>query len=203
MASDVEIVNVALRALGANRITSLSDGTKNANVADDIYTFVRDQVLRSATWGFATSRQQLSRLSDAPAFGFDYQYALPSDWLRTVSVHDSDDGMGTVVYKEETYESQRVLLANSDAIYLRYIARITDPALFTSDFTIAFAIELAKRMAVSIPNSNTIKADLENEVKAIILGAKSTDSAGSTPESRPPGSWVTARFGWPSNRWPR
>ena len=203
MASDVDIVNFALRILGANRITSLTDGSKNANVANDIYSIVRDECLRKATWGFATARSELARLSDEPAFGFDYQYALPSDWIRTVSVHDNDAALGTVVYQEETYSGQRVLLCSSENVYMRYIQRVTDPTVFTADFITVLSVELAKRMAVSIPNSNTIKADLEDEVRRILLAAKSADSSGSTPEIRPQGSWITARYGWPSTRWPR
>ena len=96
-----------------------------------------------------------------------------------------------------------MLLSDSATVYLRYVAQITDPTFYPSDFVVALSIELAKRLALAIPNSNTIKADLEEEVKKLIIGARSNDAMGSSPEKRPPGSWVSARFGWPSNRWPR
>jgi hypothetical protein len=203
MTADVDVANFALVELGAKRITSLTDGSRNANVANTVYTLVRDRALRGHNWGFATKRQQLSRLTDAPAFGYDYQFALPADWLRTVSSHDNDAGMGSVEVKEETYNSQKVLLSNSDAIYLRYIARVEDPNLWTSDFVIVFAVDLAKVMAVSIPDSNTIRQELLDDYNRIVLSAKSSDSSGSTPERRPSGSWVNSRYGWPSSRWPR
>jgi hypothetical protein len=160
-------------------------------------------VLRSNNWNFATTRVQLAELGAPPAFGFDHQFGLPSDWIRTVSVHDNDAGLGGIEYKEETYNGQRVLLTNSDAVYLRYVQRITDPNLYPADFIVALAVELAKRLAVAIPASNTIKGDLTEEVKMLVQGSKSTDAMGQYPEKRPAGSWATSRFGWPSNRWPR
>lgn len=203
MASDTEIVNLAIVALGGKTITSLTDGSNNANAANAIYGIVRDQALRGHNWNFATKRVQLAEVSTAPVFGFDHQHAIPSDWLRTVSVHDNDAGLGTIEFKEETYEGQRVLLSNSEDVYLRYVARITDPTLYNADFVVAFAIEMAKRLATKIASSNTVKADLEEEVRRLVTGAKSTDAMGSSPEKRPPGSWVSSRHGWPSTRWPR
>jgi hypothetical protein len=203
MTADVDVANFALIAIGAKVITALDDGSKNANVANAVYNLVRDQTLREHNWSFAKQRAQLTELGDEPVFGFDHQFGMPSDWLRTVSVHDNDAGLGTVEYAVETYSGQRVLLSNSDQIFLRYIARIEDPNLWTADFITVFGVDLAKRMAVSIPNSNTIKADLQDEYDRIVIGAKSTDSSGSTPARRPRGSWVNSRFGWPSSRWPR
>ena len=203
VASETQIINFALRALGGRRITSLSDGSNNANAASDLYEMVRDQVLRSHNWNFAISRVELAELAAVPDFGFDHQHALPSDWIRTVSVHDNDAGLGGLEYKEETTGTQRVILTNSATVYLRYVSKITDTTLYPADFVVALAIELAKRLAIAIPGSNTIKADLDEDVRRLVLGAKSTDAMGSTPERRPPGSWVSARFGWPSNRWPR
>lgn len=56
---DYEIVNLALVRLGSVRITSLSDGSRNANEANAIYSMVRDEVLRSHPWKFATRRASL------------------------------------------------------------------------------------------------------------------------------------------------
>jgi hypothetical protein len=57
--NDYDIVNLALIRLGANTITSLSDGSRNANAANTIYSIIRDEVLRSFDWGFAKRRAWL------------------------------------------------------------------------------------------------------------------------------------------------
>lgn len=203
MTSSTDIVNYALRALGANRITSLTDGTPNANAANDIYEMTRDHVLRQHPWNFATMRAPLAELDDGPSFGFDHQHALPSDWIRTISVHDNDAGLGTIEFKEEVYENQKVIVSDSDTVYLRYVGRVTDPNLYPPDFVVALAVALAERLAVAIPNSVSLKDTLRKDVESLILGARSADALGQSPEKRPAGSWVAARFGWPSNRWPR
>ena len=58
---DYDLVNLALVRLGANRITSLSDGSKNANEANAIYALIRDDLLREHPWSFATRYENLFR----------------------------------------------------------------------------------------------------------------------------------------------
>jgi hypothetical protein len=50
MASEVSICNRALAMLGANTITSLQDGSTEANVCNAVYADARDAVLRSHPW---------------------------------------------------------------------------------------------------------------------------------------------------------
>ena len=118
MASDTSIANQAMRMLKANRITSLTDGSNNANAANDVFAEVREELLRSHAWNFATKRQKLAQLSTVPVFEFDNAYALPSDWIRTVSVHDNDAGAGTVLYREEEIDDQGVILSSAAGTFL-------------------------------------------------------------------------------------
>jgi len=190
-----DIVNVALRKIGAKAITSLGDGSDNANIADDLYTEVRDDLLASNPWNFATKRVKLAQVATTPISEFDYAYALPSDWIRTVSVHDNDAGHGTVLYRSEFLDSQRVLVASSNQLYLRYIYRVTDPNLMSSNFRKAFEAELAKELCIPITESNTLFEQLDKGAKRALNKARSTDAMGSFPELRPRGSWASARGG--------
>ena len=79
MASVTDIVNVALRKLKANRITSITDGSNNANAANDVYDETRDALLRGHTWKFGQRRKSLARLTATPTFEFDHAYALLSE----------------------------------------------------------------------------------------------------------------------------
>jgi hypothetical protein len=87
MASEVGICNSALIKIGASRITSLTEGSKNANLCAEQYAKLRDAELRAHLWNFATSRQKLAQISGAPVSGFEFHYQLPSDWVRTVAVY--------------------------------------------------------------------------------------------------------------------
>src|SRR3546814_13271474 len=51
------------------------------------------------SWNFATARAKLARADTAPAFGPAYAYALPADWIRCVTAHDSADGGVLLAYR--------------------------------------------------------------------------------------------------------
>ncbi|MEX2450200.1 MAG: hypothetical protein WD407_05030 [Rhodospirillales bacterium] len=189
MTSDVGICNSALIKIGAKTITSLTEGSKNANACNEQFGKLRDDLLRSHHWNFATKRVQLARLTETPDFGFDYAYALPSDWLRTVSVHDNDTGAGTVVYRIEGAR----LHTDADRVYLRYIARILDPNRMPSDFQEALAALLAWEMAIPIAQSNTLSELMRQRFERTARRARSVDAIEDVPERFPDGSWVSER----------
>lgn len=199
MPSETDVVNKALRLIGQSPITSLDDGSDVANVVDDIYTEVRDDLLRSHPWNFATKRVQLARSATDPAFEFDHAYVLPADWIRTISVHDNDAGHGTVLFRMEQVNGQRVFVSSSDAIYLRYVARVTDPNLMSADFRRALAVSLARDLAVPIASSNTLQQTYEASALRSMARARSADGMGSFPELRPRGSWASSRGGFRRN----
>lgn len=203
ISSETDIVNRALRLLKANRITSLTDGSSNANAAKDVFKEVRDDLLRGHNWNFATKRQKLAQSSTAPTFEFDNAYPVPSDWIRTVSVHDNDAGAGTVLYREEEVDDQGVILSSADELWIRYIYRVTDPNRMAADFRTAFAYALALAIP-GVSNLSAAREDaLEKRATRRLRKAKHSDATGSVPERRPLGSWVTSRGGWPPSRaWP-
>ena len=194
--SETDLINAALRLIGGTRITSLTQGVKNSNVGQDLYEIVRDDLLRCHNWNFATKRVELGRSVTLPAFEFDYGYAVPTDWMRTVSVHDNDAGIGTIVYCEENLNDQRCILASAENVYLRYVAQVTDPNLMAADFRKALVTSLARDMSLPITSSNTLREFYEKKADRDILRAKGSDALGSSPERRPAGSWVTSRGGW-------
>ena len=196
MSSETDVVNVALRLIGAKTIVSLTDGSDNASVVEDIYTETRDDLLSSHPWNFAIKRVQLARISTAPAFEFDYAYALPSDWLRTVSVHDNDAGHGTVLYRSEQVVGQKALVSSSDSVYLRYVSMVTDTNLMPPDFRRALALSLARDLSIPLTSSNTMYEQFTRESVRALTRARSSDGMGSFPELRPRGSWASSRAGF-------
>ena len=53
------IVNQALVGIGAQKITSLEDGSNNADTAALFYDDARREVIKSANWGFARKTEDL------------------------------------------------------------------------------------------------------------------------------------------------
>lgn len=203
MASTTDIVNRALRLLKAQRIASLTDGSKNATVANDIYTGVRDDLLRAHTWKFATKLTTLGRLAAAPAFEFDYAYSLPADWMRTISLHDNDAGLGAVNYREAEVANTGALLCSIETAYIKYVYNVTDPNRMASDFRTALAYELAVQMPGIANLSGAEWERLEKGAQKHLTRAKSADALGTPAQRRPVGSWASSRNSWPSTRWPR
>ena len=190
-----DVVNKSLRLIGASPITSLTDGSTSANAADDVYTETRDELLRSHPWNFATKRVQLSQSATAPGFEFDYAFPLPSDWLRTISVHDNDAGHGTILYRMEIVGSQRAIVTSSDAVYLRYVYQVTDPNLMAADFRAALEAALARDLSIVLASSNAIHDRMSIMAARLLNKARSNDALGSFPELRPRGSWAASRGG--------
>lgn len=195
MPGETDVINVGLRKIGATPIILLTDGSASANAADDIYTEVRDDLLRSHPWNFATKRVKLAQLTTAPVFEFDHAYALPSDWLRTISVHDNDAGHGTMLYRMEHVGSQRTIVTSSDDVYLRYVYQVTDPNLMVADFRHALEDAIASALAVPLASSNSMEEKYAIRSSRKLNQAKSVDAMGGFPELRPRGSWASSRYG--------
>lgn len=78
MATETEIVNAALRKTGGKRILDIGEDVASAGIASDVMAQERDNLLRLHNWNFAISRKKLARLSEAPVFGFDYAFSMPT-----------------------------------------------------------------------------------------------------------------------------
>lgn len=200
---ETDIANAALRMVAGDAITSLAGADKNAIIANDLYSIVRDELLRSHTWRFATKLSKLARLATAPVFGHDYAYALPSDWLRTIRVSDNDAGVGATHYQEAEIAGGGALMSSAEALYLEYVYTLADTNRMSAGFVKALSTALARDMAVGVANSNTLYENLSVQAATDLRRAKSTDSLGSPLQQRPQGSWITERFGLSSGVSPR
>ena len=135
--NDYEIVNLALVRLGATRITSLADGSRNANEANAIYGLIRDEVLRSHPWGFATAGINLvlingneltiTNISQADPGVVTYTGTDPEDG----DAYLIDDVTGMTEVNEETYMIQGVNgVANTFNLYNQN-GKAVDTTLYT------------------------------------------------------------------------
>ena len=185
--SNVSICNLALIKIGASTITSLTDDMKNANLCNQYYEQVVDEVLRMHPWNCAIYRASLAQLESTPAFGYNYQYALPTDpyCLRVLRMEDIDS---------EFRVEGGVLLTDESTCKISYIGRIIDPNKFDPLLVEAIATLLAEYLAYPIIQSNTLKEQMAKEVEEIFRKAKSTDAQEGTPEELDTSTWLDARF---------
>ena len=189
MADVVGICNSALAKIGAARIVSLTEGSKNANACAEQFDKLRDDLLRGHSWNFAIRRAKLAEVAEPPAFGFARAFQLPADWLRTVSLHADPAARDGVRYR---IEGQR-LLSDAAEAYLRYVARIEDPNLMPPDFRETLAALLARDLAVPLAQSANLQQVLDDQYRRRLRRARSVDAVEDFPEALPEGRWVTVR----------
>ena len=82
--SDVSICNKALLLLGAEAISSFSDGTPGAQACNTIYAEVKFSTMGMYPWSFTIAKTQLARDTVTPQNEWTYQYLLPNDMLLGV-----------------------------------------------------------------------------------------------------------------------
>ena len=154
MASVVNMCNSALNLLGASTISALTDDTKNARLCNQRYEPVRNRVFRSHAWNCLHKRVQLAQNSTAPVVEYDHAYALPSDCLRVLKIHNgTTDSIKTALdYKLEG----RNIVTDLDTIFLIYIALDTDPNNYDTYLRESISHQLSADLAYAITNNATL-----------------------------------------------
>ena len=141
MASFVEISSNALRLLGDDPITSLTEDSERARLVNALYEEVRDEVTRAAMWNCAKDRQVLASLATTPAFGWSFYHQLPSTCLRVIDVLSGD------IRIDHEVEGRKIM-TDVSSVNLIFLKKITDPndmdALFIGAYTAKLAAELAE-----------------------------------------------------------
>ena len=154
MASAVDIANSALNLLGASTISAFTDDSKNARLINQRYEPVRNRVFRSHAWNCLHKRVQLAQNSTAPVIEYTYAYALPSDCLRVLKVHNgtTDSIASSIDYKLEG----RNIVTDLDTIFLIYIALDTDPNNYDTYLRESISHQLAADICYAITNNATL-----------------------------------------------
>ncbi len=202
----VDISNIALQALGARRISALTDQTPSGRAANFCYDICRRRELRLNNWNFAIARASLAADSPAPTWGRQNSFTLPTDFLKLIEDYperatQNNDLVGSTVaftagfsgMKDWVIEGQAIVTNDSAPLQIRYIYDATDTTLFDSAFAYALGYAMAVQMAEELTQSNSKKSEAISLYKATIEEAKLADSIEVSPADPPPDSWLTAR----------
>ncbi len=146
--SAIALCSRALLKIGANTIASFDEGTAEAEVAGNLYPQVRDALLSSHPWSFATDQSTLAKLSAAPIADYQCAFQLPSDFLRALSA-GADRGRGL-----DYRIAQKRLHANVDQVVLTYIFRPAEED-FPPYFDALLISQLAAEFCGPITESTT------------------------------------------------
>ena len=168
MASVVQICNSALNQLGASSITALTENSKNARICNERYETIRDAVYRSHPWNCLVKRVQLAQDSDTPAWGFTYQYTLPSDCLRVLQIKD---------YNSDYKVEGRKLLIEESEVYLIYLAIETDVNQLDILLRETISAALAQDISYAITSNLQVAKLMAEKYQAKLSEARHTDAS--------------------------
>lgn len=173
----IALCSRALLKLGANTIASFDEGTAEAEVAANLYPSVRDALLSSHPWNFATGQVGLARLSTSPVADYVYAFQLPGDFLRAMSAGVTGRGRGL-----DYRIAENKLHTDADQVVLTYVFRPLETD-FPPFFDAALIARLAAEFCAPITES-TARAELlfklaEDEFRR----AKLIDGQQDTPKS--------------------
>ena len=165
MASQVQICNLALSRLGANTITSLTDGTTEAKLCNTLFSDLADEVMVEGSWSTTIARASLSRTTNTPTFEYAYEHQLPVDpkCLKVLNIEESQPG--SINYRIEGDK----LLSDEATIKIRYVSRLADTEDWGTLLTRAFVSRLASELAYALTGDNS-KADIEFKRYKVFLG---------------------------------
>lgn len=168
--SSVSICSNALLALGAHPINDFNENTEHARLCANKYATLRDDLLRRHPWNCAIKRVVLAPETDAPAYGWGYQFAMPGDALRVLSV-----GYENQPPLDYTVEG-RAILANTTVLPLRYIWRNEDVSSWDSSMVRLLEMIVQAELAYAVTGSASLQANLKNEAEFLFKAAKAQDS---------------------------
>ena len=173
--TNIDICARALIMIGAQPISSFSDGTTESTVAGNLYEDTVRDLLARHRWRFASRQQQLSRLTTAPLDSWDAAYQLPAD---TLILHDVTVNGYNVIY--DRYQNYVYCNADeSDEVFANYTYRV-DEDLWPPYFVMLVTLYLASIFAYSIANKTEVADYLDRKALRHLAMARNVDSQGQT-----------------------
>lgn len=155
--TSLSTVNNAIRLLGADTITSFSDGSKKSSIADGIYKFVKNHTLSMYPWKFALKKVELARDSATPNNEWTYQYSMPSDSISGLpnAVFFSGEVGARSELRFDVYEKK--ILTDSETVFVDYVYDVQEDSM-PSYFITLLVYQAAWHLAEPLTDQTT-KAD--------------------------------------------
>ena len=178
----VDVLNLALGKMGVPPVNAfdLTSGqvpeTQEGRNAALFYNAALEAVQRAYYWEELITHTDITQTGEE--YGA-YQFPLPADCLRVYSVADpeTDDtgGLPSTTYTQLVHDSQyhyevresAVWVEGPTAITLWYIARGTDPSLWSSELVECVVTRLASDAVMLVRGSRELAKDLRAEYETL------------------------------------
>ncbi len=183
--SPVEICNIALLMIGAEAITDLGDSTDRARVCNAMWQTVLEDEITLHRWKCCRKRAELALEADAPAFGWSYQFALPTDCLRVLDMYPATT--------EHEIEDGKLLTDNSSAKIV-YLYRNETVAKYSSGLKSTLAARMAAHIAMPLTKKKAVVDAAWAAYWSVVSQAIAADGQQGTPEVLEDRTLVDARL---------
>lgn len=169
--SKISLINDALTHLGADRITSLLDGTTEAAVMSQIYDSATDAVMRAFPWNCLINRTQLVASTTTPTYRYDYSYPLPTDpyCLRVLEMEE------TTSIDQWKIEG-RSILTDASPCKIRYVGRPAGVGDIDGLLASTISARLAADASYALIQSNTAQQQMWGLYMAKLDEARTVDN---------------------------
>ena len=171
----IDVCNTALIRIGEPPIDSLTEDTdakaqKAQDACNSQYLAAIDEVLVMADWACARARKAVTVDATAPAFGYDYRYALPASpyCLKVLEIEDKPKYL---------IEGRWILTDQETSINLTYTKRITDESELDPLLRRSIALKIAHDISRYLAPSESLRAAIMDELEEVIIRAKAANQA--------------------------
>ena len=163
--------------LGATSIAAFDEGTAESEVAANLYPSLRDAILSSHPWNFATRQVWLARLEEGPVADHPSAFQLPNDALRAISAGHHARGRG-IPYRI----LGRTLHCDASGIVLTYVARVAEET-FPAFFVQALITRLAAEFCLPLTESTSRAEALHRLAEIELRRARTADAQEEAPKA--------------------
>lgn len=197
MASQTDIVNLALTHLGSWSIGSLAENSESARRASLLWGPTVDEVLRDYPWAFATMIKPLALINET-VIGWTYLYAYPAKCLRVRKVLNqvvglaalpglsgiagipdwdvSDEARNLKREVAEPFEEMmaptsgaKAIASNLAGAYAAFTYQVLDTSMWDAKFVKAFSFKMAAELCQHlVGNPDNLRVSLEGKYAALI-----------------------------------
>lgn len=171
MADFVTIANLAASSIGEDdQMRSPDDNTHLSRSVRAVWDLERRAALRDHSWNFAMRRAELpAQALPRPPIGWGFSFKLPADCVRLVEVFG---------WSRSSYhlEGGCILADAQGPVRIRFIADVTEPALWDDLFVRAFAARIGHAIADRITGDRGRRSDAWQAYQEALSQAKRVDA---------------------------
>lgn len=185
-----DIGNRALQLVGTRTtMASLAEQSNEAIQISLAFTTIQNWCSGISNWNFARNTKALTLLkgpsvgptwsSTYPSPGWNYEYALPTDFIRAIYLTNTTPNTNTAspstflgeprrfALATDTISAvqQEVLLTNESVAILIYTAFITDPTLWPWYFERLMVIALARTVCMALTGDKKLLMELSKDLE--------------------------------------